>query len=223
MRSLLVLIFVFALPAFATTLDEKKLERLLGLGHTTTAPPGTPPVSPLPWRLLGTLRARDGFSMAAVECASKSVTLAVGDVRDGVEVVSIEQQLLIVRRQGRLEQISWKGGVPSAGLPSGRPLSRTLVEQLMQNPAALMDQARLFPALVAGKLNGFRAGWVKEGSLVASLGLKAGDVIMKVNGQPLDTMERVFSLLQVFSASRRFEVELERNGQRLVESIELDR
>ena len=46
---------------------------------------------------------------------------------------------------------------------------------------------------------------------------------MKVNGQPLDTMERVFSLLQVFSASRRFEVELERNGQRLVESIELDR
>ena len=64
---------------------------------------------------------------------------------------------------------------------------------------------------------------MKEGSLVASLGLKAGDVIMKVNGQPLDTMERVFSLLQVFSASRRFEVELERNGQRLVESIELDR
>ncbi|MDP3152578.1 MAG: PDZ domain-containing protein [Archangium sp.] len=223
MRPLLVLALVFAVPAFATSLDGKKLERLLGLGRTTPVPRIEVTPSPLPWRLLGTMRGREGFSIAAVDCASKSVTLAVGDVRDGVEVVSIEQQVLIVRREGRLEQIGWKAGVPSVVLPAARSISRKVVEQALQNPAALMEQAQLLPALVAGKLSGFRARWVKEGSLVASLGLKAGDVIMKVNGQPLDTMERVFSLVQLLTSARRFDVELERNGQRLVESVELDR
>ncbi len=224
MRTLVIFTLVLAAPALATSLDGKKLERLLGLGRTGDVTPVEATPAPLPWRLLGTMRARDGFSIAAVECSSKSVTLAVGDVRDGVEVVSIEQQLLTVRRMGRLEQIGWRVVAPTLMVPAGaRPLSRAVVEQLMQNPAALMEQAQLFPALIAGRLSGFRARWVKEGSLVASLGLKAGDVIMKVNGQPLDNMERLFSLLQGLASARRFEVELERNGQRLVESVELDR
>ena len=56
-------------------------------------------------------------------------TLAVGDVRDGVEVVSSEQQMLLVRREGRLEQSGWKAGVPSVVNGSGtRASSRLRVE-----------------------------------------------------------------------------------------------
>ena len=68
--------------------------------------------------------------------------------------------------------------------------------------------------MVHGRLSGFRARWVKEGSLVESLGLKSGDLITKVNGLPLDSLERVGSLFQVLVTRRRFEVELERAGAR---------
>lgn len=112
MRSITVA-FLLAGNAFATPLDGEKLERLLGLEYSREVRRDTEAVpSPLPWRLLGTLRSREGLSFAAVECGTRSVTLQVGDVRDGVEVVAIEQQLLIVARLGRLERI----GPGSVGL-----------------------------------------------------------------------------------------------------------
>ena len=227
MRSLLLLTLL-GLPSFATSLDASKLGRLLGIGagRAREGAPEEAVPSPLPWRLQGTLRARDGASLAAVEWSSKSVTLRVGDIREGVEVISIEQQTLTVRRQGRLEVVGTRPGVGTpivSASPPGRRVSRQVVTNLLANPQPLLTDVGLMPAMVGGKLSGFRARFVKEGSLVAGLGLKAGDTILKVNGVALDSMERVFSLVQLLGTTSRFDVELERNGQRLVESVELER
>jgi general secretion pathway protein C len=225
MKSLALVVVMVALPALATPIDMKKLERLLGLGRTGDGPTTAPlPASPLQWRLMGTMRARNGFSLAAVECATKSVTLAVGDVHEGVEVLAIEQQFIVVRRDGREEKISWRpgSGVPSPPPSRPRTLSRDTVNQYLSNPAEIINQVRMVPAFVDGQLVGFRAHWVKEGSLLASLGLKSGDVLLKVNGFSLNSRDTM-SLFQQLHTTRRFEIELERNGQRLVESVELDR
>lgn len=218
MRSI-VFAWLIAVPAFATGLDGLKLERLLGLGHTLTAAPAV--ASALPWRLLGTLRSRDGASMAAVEWSSKSVTLQVGDVRDGVEVISIEQQTLTVRRRGRLEIVGAKPGIASS--PATRSISRQVITQVLANPEPLLRQVQLMPVMVGGQWSGFRARFVKEGSLVASLGLRTGDVITRVNGETLDSPERLLSLLPLLRSAGRFEVELERDGQRVVEAVQLER
>jgi type II secretion system protein C len=229
MRPILCLALL-SIPAFAVgPIDTPRLERLLGLGHGPSRPVDEPLPSPLPWRLLGTLRDRHGTSMAAVDQVTRSVTLQVGDVRDGVEVIAIEQQVLVVRRLGRLERIGSRpgsgGGFGVAGppQPAGRTLSRQVVDRALANPASLMGEVQLLPALVDGKWAGFRARWVKEGSLVASLGLRSGDTLTRVNGVSLDSPERVLSLLQALATTRRFEVELEREGKRVVEAIELDR
>lgn len=220
-------VVVIAVPSFAAGLDGQKLGKLLGLGTgpSTSARAPAPLPSPLPWRLLGTLRARDGASMAAVECSMKSVTLQVGDVRDGVEVISIEQQTVTVRRQGRLELVGARPGAasPSSQPPAGRTVSRQLVDQVLANPEQLYRDVRLMPAMVDGRMTGFRAHWVKDGSLISTLGLKAGDTITKVNGLPLDNLQRVISLMQVLTTTGRFEVELVRNGQRVVESVQVER
>lgn len=86
-----------------------------------------------------------------------------------------------------------------------------------------MQQAQLLPAMVGGKLSGFRARWVKEGSLAAGLGLQAGDVITRVNGITLDSLERVIGLMPLLGTTRRFEIEVLRNGQSVIESVELER
>lgn len=224
MRSVLCSLLIAA-PAFASHLDGPRLERLLGLGQGPgdALPVETAAPSPLPWRLLGTLRSREGRSFAAVECVTKSVTLQVGDVRDGIEVVEIEQQTLIVRRLGRLERIGSKPGEGRAAPSPARSLSRQVVDRLLTNPQELLRQAQLFPAMVGGKLTGFRAQWVKEGSVAAGLGLQAGDLITRVNGVSLDSLDRAIGLLSLLGTTRRFEVELERSGQRVKEVVELDR
>lgn len=223
MRSITVA-FLLAGNAFATPLDGEKLERLLGLEHSREVrrdPEAVP--SPLPWRLLGTLRSREGLSFAAVECGNRSVTVQVGDVREGVEVVAIEQQSLIVARRGRLERIGSRPGVGGSALSPARSISRAIVERMLANPQELMQQAQLLPAMVDGRLSGFRARWVKEGSLAAGLGLQAGDVITRVNGITLDSLERVFGLMPLLGTTRRFEIEVQRSGQRVIEAVELER
>lgn len=223
MRSITCLALI-GTNAFASHLDANKLEKLLGLEHSgENTPPKAAVPSALPWRLLGTLRSREGVSFAAVDCVTRSVTLQVGDVRDGVEVVEIEQQTLIVRRLGRLERIGSRPGVGGAALSPARSLARDVVDRMLANPQALMQEAQLQPAMVGGKLSGFRARWVKEGSIVAGLGLQAGDVITKVNGVTLDSLARGFELMPLLATTRRFEIELLRDGQRVVESVELDR
>ena len=226
MKSLALVVVMVALPAAATPIDMKKLERLLGLtpkpGGDTNKKPTT--VSTLPWRLMGTMRARNGFSLAAVEVSKKSVTLAIGDVHEGVEVISIEQQYIVVKHDGRFEEISWRPGMaaPSSFTPPTRTLSRDTLDRYLANPSVLIQEVRMTPAFEDGKLHGFKAHWVKEGSIAATLGLKPGDVLMKVNGISLDSREAM-TLFQQLQTTRRFEVEFERNGQRLVETIELDR
>ena len=227
MKSLALVVVMVALPAAATPIDMKKLERLLGLAPKPGGDTGnkTTTVSTLPWRLMGTMRARNGFSLAAVEVSKKSVTLAIGDVHAGVEVMSIEQQYIVVKHDGRFEEISWKPGVaaPSSfAPPPARTVSRDTVNAYIANPTVLISEVRMTPAFEDGKLHGFKAHWVKEGSLPAILGLKAGDVLLKVNGISLDSRDAI-TLFQQLQTTRRFEVEFERNGQRMLETVELDR
>ncbi|MFZ5440197.1 MAG: type II secretion system protein N [Myxococcota bacterium] len=240
MRSLVFVLF--AAPCFAaTTIDGPRLERLLGFtGRGARAPEGqvTTPLTPLPFRLLGTLRGRTSEqSLAAIEHGKRSLTVAVGDEIDGVEIVSIEQQELVVRREGRLERVGRGAPTPGAvALPStpsrGQPEVRTLpgglrsvnrrdVEAVIQNPLSIMNDVRLIPAMESGRMVGFRAPFVREGSAVSLLGLQAGDVIRSVNGQPIDNLERLMGLMQALQTSSRFEIGLERAGQRLTQSVEV--
>ncbi len=218
-----LLLVLVASSALATPVDQARLARLFGFtGHVPTP---VAPVTPLPFRLLGTLRAVEGASsLAALDCASRSTTVGVGDVVFGVEIVSIDQQELIVRRGGRLERLGrapFVPGVAASGSGQHR-LTHNQVAAALANPSQLMTQVRMVPAMVGGKWAGFRASYVQEGSLVASLGLKAGDVLRGVNGQPLDSPERLMALYQALQTSRRFEVELERGGQRVTQTIDLD-
>lgn len=217
---------LIASSSLAATVDGARLEQLFGFSGRVTVTEVTTPTEPLPFTLLGTLRAaRPEHSLASVEYAKKALTLRVGDELEGVRLVEIEQQALIVERQGRRERVGRGPFVPRAPEPP-RPGVKTVTKQevitALANPAELMRDVRLMPAMVDGKWAGFRAAFVREGSAVATLGLKSGDVIRAVNGRPLDSAERIGELLQALQQSRRFVVELERGGQRVSQSIDLE-
>lgn len=199
------------------------MSRLLGFtGKVVDVPPPAIPETPLPFRLLGTLRAKDGaWSLAALECGSKSTTVSVGDVVLGVEIVTIDQQELTVRRDGRLERLG--RAAPTTSRPMAVPrVSRKQIDDTMRDPRQLLREVQLLPTMEGGRLAGFRASFVKEGSVVSALGLKTGDVLRSVNGIALDNPQQLGALYSSLQSARRFDVELERDGVRITKSVELD-
>ena len=60
---------------------------------------------------------------------------------------------------------------------------------------------------------GFLVRQVQAGSLYEKLGLRPGDVIRNVNGQPLTSMDDVMRLYQQFGPAQRVLVDVQRQGR----------
>lgn len=110
---------------------------------------------------------------------------------------------------------SARGGSP--GSPAVQRLgantysvNREQMNQQLQKPEFL-SQALMVPN--AG--GGFLVREVQAGSLYEKLGLKVGDVIQSVNGQPVNTVEDVMKLYQQFSTggASQVSVDIRRAGK----------
>lgn len=218
MRSFTLFVSLVALPCLAAPLDGVKLARLFGFSGKQ-AP--TLPVTPLPFKLLGTLCGER--SLAAVATDVKTYTVSVGDFVMGVEIVSIEQRQVGVRRSASVEFLGFSlVGPQRMETASPGRVSRSVLLQQLANPAQIIASVRLVPAMTEGKVSGFRALSVAAGSLVESLGLRRGDTLRAVNGVRLDNPSQLLSLYSQLSTTRRFDVELERDGKLTTQSLAVD-
>lgn len=217
MKTLLFLLV--ALPCAAKPVDAERLSKLLGFTGRPFERVETP-ATPLPFRLLGTLRGAQ--PLVALAAASRVITATIGDVISGVEIVTIERLEITVRRDGRLERVSFASMLDSSPPVAPTTLTRALVNQHLADPSSLMQQVRLVPSFRDGQWSGFKTLSVQPGSLIEKLGLRRGDVIKAVNGLSLDQPERLMTLLQHLRSGRRFEVEMEREGQRVTQTLTLD-
>jgi len=80
------------------------------------------------------------------------------------------------------------------------------------NPARLMAQAGLRPRMRGLRMDGFTVSGAGDGAALRAAGLRPGDVILAVNGQPLDSLERIAALRGQLSDSDSAEIRYERNG-----------
>ncbi|KJU84427.1 Type II secretory pathway component PulC-like protein [Candidatus Magnetobacterium bavaricum] len=78
-------------------------------------------------------------------------------------------------------------------------LSARKVQEAIDNPKALMTEARLQPRYNNGKQEGFLLQEVKQGGIYEQLGLKNGDVLLSINKYDITNPE---TGLQAFSALR---------------------
>ncbi|MCK8503464.1 type II secretion system protein GspC [Myxococcus fulvus] len=213
-------------------LSEDALSRLLGVSLRTPGVPGGdegPPPGARRARLVGTLTSREAqWSLASVEdLDSRRVrSLRVGDVLQDSEVVAIERERVIVTVQGRREVID-RGGPSGSILPRPRPTTdadiRRVGEHAYEVPGRYLEldrwtggstlsDARMVPAFKDGKAQGFKVLSIRKGSLYEKLGLQNGDVLQRINGMRLDSLEKAMETYMLLKSQRRLEVELERGG-----------
>ena len=100
---------------------------------------------------------------------------------------------------------------PQTVTPTPAPVAPTAAASV--DPARLMTQAGLRPRMRGARLDGFTVSAAGDPAVLRAAGLQAGDVILAVNGQPLDSVERIAALRGQLANSSGAELRYERDGQ----------
>ena len=87
------------------------------------------------------------------------------------------------------------------------------MENALGNMPQLFTQARVVPSFTNGASRGFKLFAMRPDSFFTRLGLKNGDALQRVNGFTLDSPTSALEAFNHLRSSARIEIELERDGQ----------
>lgn len=233
---------VEAAPVAAPTVDSgAELRQLisanlfgqveLAAGQTNLSP-DTIPLTSLNLALTGVMPiGAEGFAIMSVN-GQPETSFAIGEeILAGASLQAVYSDRAILRRNGMLEAVVLKEGATlaegsvitspqvrqEAGISGIRSsgnnytIERNLITQQMQRPEFL-SQALMVPN--AG--GGFLVREIQPGSVYEKLGMRPGDVIRSVNGQPINNMEEVMKLYQQLGGVNRvgnISIEVMRGGR----------
>ncbi|MGH7934166.1 MAG: type II secretion system protein GspC [Candidatus Binataceae bacterium] len=91
-------------------------------------------------------------------------------------------------------------------------IDRSTVNNSMQNMAKLFTQIRAVPNFENGASDGFRLSEIQPGSVFAEIGLRDGDVLTAVSGQPVRDPAKAMELLGSLRDQRTITLNVMRNG-----------
>lgn len=190
----------------------------------------TIPLSSLNLVLTGVMVTPAGsFALISSDGGPETPFAAGQDIVSGVSLYAVYADRVLIRRGGATESLMLKdtgpnlpeGSIKTASGPNPRTtagvqprgennfaVNRQQLTQQMQKPDFL-TQALMVPN--AG--GGFLVREIQAGSMYEKLGLRVGDVIQSVNGQPVNTMEDVMRLYQQFESVTSVSMEIRRAGR----------
>lgn len=100
-------------------------------------------------------------------------------------------------------------------------LSRRKVEQTFENPEQILTDARLLPNIQDGKQEGFKMLEVKPGGLYEGLGLKNGDILLRVNDLEISNPEVAIQAMTALKGMNRVNLDIMRDGSKLSMTYEI--
>ena len=102
---------------------------------------------------------------------------------------------------------------PQTVTPTPAPAATAAPAGAAVDPARLMSQAGLRPRMRGARLDGFTVSASGDAAVLRAAGLQPGDVILAVNGQSLDSLERIAALRTQLANTSGAELRIERDGQ----------
>jgi general secretion pathway protein C len=174
--------------------------------------------------LAGTWASEDpkrGFAFIG-ESATAARMYAVGKpVRQGTVLNAVYADRVVLDNNGNLETLKLprlsNSNLVAQLTPQQRPQSNQFTENLRRmaesNPAAFAEIVRPQPVFANGVQRGYRVYPGRNRQQFAKLGLQPGDLVLSINGTPLDDPQRGMEIFNTMGASDRVTVTVERNGQ----------
>lgn len=83
----------------------------------------------------------------------------------------------------------------------------------LDNIGQAMTDARLLPSMKDGKVEGFRVTEVKPQGIFGTIGIKNGDILLRMNDFPIDSPEKAIQSFATLKGQSRIRLDLIRDGQ----------
>jgi general secretion pathway protein C len=157
------------------------------------------------------------------ESAQATKVYAVGSVvRPGTKLHSVYLDRVILDRNGQLETLALPrpntSGIINRAAAAPRPggnnqFADNLRRIAETNPTAFAEVVRPQPVFANGVQRGYRVYPGRNRQQFAKLGLQPGDLVLSINGTPLDDPQRGMEIFNTIGTSDRVSVTVERNGQ----------
>jgi general secretion pathway protein C len=182
------------------------------------------PQTSMPLVLTGIISADDPQNGLAIlgENAAAAKVYAVGDnIPGGAKLHSVFSDRVVIDRGGNLESLylprQLQGGSPpppsTAAAPTQPALDR-MRRLITDDPGLLADIMRPQPVFVGGKqMKGFRVYPGRNRQAFNRLGLRPGDLVMAINGTPLDDPSRGQEIFRTLGSSSEAHITVMRGGQ----------
>ncbi|MFH1261923.1 MAG: type II secretion system protein GspC [Pseudomonadota bacterium] len=164
----------------------------------------------------------------------------IGDsILNEAKIYDVQRNRVFFIRNGHREYIEVErlasiygdsGGSQSGPPPSGGGIrrvgdktivNRSKVDQVLGNLNQIVQESRMVPNLDNGVVNGFKIFAIKPGSIFQDLGIQNGDVIQRINGTEIDSVEKAVPMLQVLRDQSAISIDLLRGGTKKTLSIDI--
>ena len=190
-------------------------------GDAANAQPTT-----IPLVLTGVMAAeKPEYGLAIIgENAGNTKVIAVGQqVPGGAKLHSVYPDKVILDRNGTLESLMLPrqqgAGLgmappPPPPLPTAEnPIVDRMRQLIANEPSAISEVIRPQPVFAQGKQKGFRVYPGRNRQAFTRIGLRPGDLVLAINGTPLDDPSRGQEIFNTLGSSSEAHVTVLRNGK----------
>jgi general secretion pathway protein C len=202
--------------------------------------PGTEPVveqttdapdTSLNLKLRGAIAANDPDYAHAIIADGKgndNVYFVNDKLPGGAVLREIQVDRVILNRSGRLEalrlpKLSEALGKPAASARNLPAISRNSSRSATSSgPTSFTDIVRPQPFMPNGEFKGYRVYPGRDRRKFASLGFRPGDLVNEINGQPLNDLQTGMAIFQQLGSASQLTVTIERSGQPVVLTLDID-
>lgn len=212
-------------------------------GEAQVDPNADPVRSSLSAKLLGTMVSNlEQYSFATIQESGKKETenYRIGDMILGTaKIYQIVRNRVYFTNGGRKEYLEvdnmpslFKSGSPTASVPSTSSggvkvdgnkvtVQKSKVDSTLQDLNQVIQQARMVPNYDNGQVDGFKIFGIRNGSIFKDLGLQNGDVINRINGTQIDSIEKALPMLQLLKTENSHTIDITRKGQKQTMEINI--
>ena len=144
--------------------------------------------------------------------------------KDVVEILVGGKRVKILTPQAVAAEAAAQAAIPAQPAPAAGGLAAPtgggnyVVDQRALNAALdnigqAMTDARLLPSIKDGKVEGFRASEVKPQGIFGTIGIRNGDVLLRMNDFPIASPEKAIQSFASLKGQSKIKLDLIRDGQ----------
>jgi general secretion pathway protein C len=206
--------------------------QLTPIVSTSATAAAAPTVAPTELLLLGTATGsfRETFALVRHTVKQEERVFRLGDmVFDAGRLVQVTREQAFIVVNGKKIELLTPMTPPAAASaqtpPAGQPgtgvsatgagsyvIDQRALNAALDNISQAMTDARLLPSQKDGKVEGFRASEVKPSGVFAMIGIKNGDVLLRLNDFPIDSPDKALQSFIALKGQNRLKLDMIRDG-----------